>query len=382
MNASTAYRAAPFAAPGEVVMRSLARPRVGADEVLLETLACGVCGSDLALFAGEKGDATFPLVAGHEIVGRVVEIGDAAAARRQLAVGDRVVLEEAIPCGTCRACQDGRHRLCGNGRRFGGTPLDRGGAHLGGYAEAVLVPPTAITHRVPDGLDDERATWFIPISNGLSWLRSRAALRPGERVVVVGPGQHGLGTILAARELGARQVVVCGLPGDGTRLGLAEQLGASAVVVDDDGRWKDEILQLTDGGADVVVDVTPRSTQAVRDAVALADAGGRVVLAGVKRGRLVDGLDIDAIVFGERSLLGVNARESWAVPAALHLLARGGAAHDVLAGPVLPLDGLATALELLAGAHGPAPVHAVISPGAHGGAHAGDRAVTGQAVGP
>lgn len=360
------YRAATFAAPGKVAIRRLPRPQVRDDEVLLEVTACGVCGSDLALFAGEKQTAVFPLVAGHEIVGRVVEVGDRASALRGLVVGDRLVLEEAIPCGTCSLCQDGRHRLCGNGRRFGGTPLDDGGAHLGGYADLVLVPPNAIVHRVPENLDDERATWFIPVSNGLSWLRSRAGLRPGERVVVVGPGQHGLGTAIAAMELGAHQVIVCGLPDDGGRLELARQLGATPVVVDDLGRWSQDVRHMTNGGADVVVDVTPRSTQAVRDAVALTDTGGRVVLAGVKRGRQLDGLDIDAVVFGERSLLGVNARESWAVPAALRLLSRGGPGHEALAGPVVSLDQLETALDLLAGAHGRPPVHAVVSPGLRG----------------
>ena len=76
------YRAATFAAPGEVLIRSLPRPQVSDDEVLLEVTACGVCGSDLALFAGEKQTAVFPLVAGHEIVGRVVEVGGRASALR------------------------------------------------------------------------------------------------------------------------------------------------------------------------------------------------------------------------------------------------------------------------------------------------------------
>ncbi|MEO2108747.1 MAG: alcohol dehydrogenase catalytic domain-containing protein [Actinomycetota bacterium] len=362
MSTTTDYRAALFTAPGEVVMRTQPRPDIGEGDVLIEVTACGVCGSDLALFGGEKEGAGFPLVAGHEIVGRVVEIGPSASVRRGLQVGDRVVLEEAIPCGTCAVCQDGRHRLCGRGRRFGGTPLSGGGAHLGGYAEMVLVPPNAVAHRVPEGLDDERATWFIPVSNGLSWLRSRAGLRPGERVVVIGPGQHGLGTALAAKELGAGQVIVCGLHSDRTRLELAERLGATSVTVDPDGRWREDVRHMTGGGADVVVDVTPRSAEVVRDAVSVSDMGGRVILAGVKRGRRLDGLDVDAMVLGERSMLGVNARESWAVPAALGLLSRGGPGHEVLTGPVLPLEGLRTALDLLAGTEGPPPVHAVISP--------------------
>ena len=88
-----------------------------------------------------------------------------------------------------------------------------------------------------------------------------------------------------------------------------------------------------------------------------------MVLAGVKRGRQLDGIDVDALVFGERSLLGVNARESWAVPAALRLLSRGGPGHEALAGPVVSLDELETALGLLAGAHGRPPVHVVVRPG-------------------
>ena len=356
-------RAMIFVSKGVLRTDLIPLPSVAPDEAHLALEACGVCGSDLALFAGEKAGAPFPLVAGHEIIARVVAIGDEASRLRQLEVGDRVALEESIPCHSCTRCLSGRHRLCSNAQRYGGTSIENGGALLGGYADHILLPQRAVAHRVPDTLDAALGTLFIPLSNGLSWLSSRANLQPGESVLVLGPGQHGLATVAAARELGAGQIIVAGLASDAIRLEAATELGADVTVIADEESLLERVREVTGGrGVDIVLEATPHATSPVIDAIQACAAGGRVLLAGVKRGRLVNDLPVDQLLFSEISLLGVNARESWAIPAALRLLDAHPERFAALTGPSLELTELGTALELLVGASGPAPVHVSVHP--------------------
>jgi alcohol dehydrogenase len=323
--------------------------------------ACGMCGSDWNWFANRP--VPSPFILGHEIVGTVTELWGDALVASDVRVGTRVVLEEAIPCGGCTICRSGRHRVCPEGGRYGKTPLTQAPGLWGGYAETVFLSPSATAHVVPAELDSDLATLFVPISNGLSWLRSAGQLHPGESVLVIGPGQHGLACVAAAKRLGAGLVMAAGQSGDGSRLAVAQALGAD-VTLDVDRQPLGEAVAdvLGSSGVDVIIDATPMATATVGEAVATAAIGGRVIVAGVKNGALSP-IDTDILHRREITVRGVSARESWAIDAALSWLATEPRAFSPFGSMKVGLDGVGQALLALGGeAEGDRPLHAVVGP--------------------
>jgi threonine dehydrogenase-like Zn-dependent dehydrogenase len=350
-------RAAVLTARRRVSVEPVAVGELPASGGWLDVECCGVCGSDWNAFTSQPAN---PLVLGHEIVGTVAELwGDE---RADVAVGDRVVLEEALSCHRCAVCLSGRHRLCPNSGRYGGTALSSAPGLWGGFAERVFVAPNARVHHVPAGLDGRVATLFIPLSNGLSWLTSTARLAPGESVLVMGAGQHGLASVAAARRSGAGLVIAAGKSGDAARLAAAQALGADVVLDVDETPLVAQALDLTGGrGFDIVVDTTPGPAATLDDAVRAAAIGGRVVIAGIKRGS-TSSLDTDVVLRREIQLLGVAARESRAIDAALAWLAQDPSIAAHFGGLSFELGDIEAALLTLGGeGDGPRPSHAVVN---------------------
>jgi threonine dehydrogenase-like Zn-dependent dehydrogenase len=121
---------------------------------------------------------------------------------------------------------------------------------------------------VPSSLDADLATLFIPVSNGLSWVRSAGRLSPGESAAVIGVGQHGLACVAAARRCGSGTLVAVGRAGDQARLDAAVKLGADVIVDADREDWVAAVLAATDGlGADLLVDTAPGATDILAGAV-------------------------------------------------------------------------------------------------------------------
>jgi alcohol dehydrogenase len=323
--------------------------------------ACGVCGSDWNWFANRAVPA--PFILGHEIVGTIVDTWGETAPGAMAQVGTRIVVEEAIPCRACAICRSGRHRVCPQGGRYGRTALSRPPQLWGGCAELVFLDPSASVHVVPPGLDSDLATLFVPVSNGLSWLHSSAQLRPGESVLVIGVGQHGLATVAAARRLGAGVVMAAGRSGDDSRLEAARALGADVVINVDRRALADAVADVLGAdGVDVIIDAAPLSTTVTGQAVTLAAIGGRVVVAGVKNGALSP-IDTDVLHRREITVRGVAARESWAVDAALEWLHAQPQTFDPFGSLKVGLDSVTRALLALGGElAGDRPLHAVVDP--------------------
>ncbi len=207
--------------------RPFPRPNLSDDDGLLEVLACGLCGSDVASYLGEK-HHDGPVILGHEVIGRISDIGPAAAERWGVKPGDRVAIEEAVPCMSCAECRAGYQRLCArSGVRYGYTSIDTAPSLWGGFAQFMYLHPGTQLHKVPHRVSDELATLYIPLSNGLAWMRESGELRAGERVAVFGPGQHGIASAAAALHLGAAEVVVVGTERDQHRLDVAREFGCT-----------------------------------------------------------------------------------------------------------------------------------------------------------
>ncbi|MBC9937195.1 MULTISPECIES: zinc-binding dehydrogenase [unclassified Leucobacter] len=274
-----------FPAAGVVEFGRKPVPAPGPDDVLVRVALVGVCATDLHLLAGHIGDP-FPLVPGHEFVGVVAALGAAAARDRRLAVGDRVAVEMLLPCGRCPRCREGRYNLCDLDDGAAGLPRGRQmGVNIprtvapglwGGYSDVLFVPREAIVHRLPEGLEWNRAVLTEPLAVAYRAL-TRGRVRAGDTVAVVGPGPVGLLVAAAAADAGAARVAMIGTRSE--RLALALELGADTVI---NSRETDPVAALHDafgGGADVVIEMAG-VTSAQQQAVRLARRGGRVVLAG------------------------------------------------------------------------------------------------------
>src|SRR5438093_9399621 len=158
-------RALVLEAPRRLTERRVPLPPVGDDDGLLRVEACGLCGTDHEQYTGTL-PAGFEFVPGHEIVGVVEEVGDAAASRWGVRVGDRVAVEVFMSCGACDACAAGEYRRCrrhGLADMYGFVPVDKPPSLWGGYATHLYLAPDALVLPVPDGLDPVLATAFNPL---------------------------------------------------------------------------------------------------------------------------------------------------------------------------------------------------------------------------
>ena len=289
---------------GRLEPRELPLPAIGADDALLRVEACGICGSDVESFQGVL-KVPLPLIPGHEPLGVIDAIGDRAAQRWGVQVGDRVAVETLLPCNTCRRCRSGAYQLCASRRIYSYIPLAEAPGLWGAYAEYLYLAPNAIVHKVDPTLPPEIAVLFNPLGAGFRWAAEMPRTQPGDTVLVMGPGQRGLASVIACREVGAGTILVTGLTRDAHKLALAREFGADHSIDVERESVVKRVREITDGrGVDVVIDVTPVATQPIVDAIDCATLGGTVILAGVKGMKPVAGFVSDKVVLKEITVRG------------------------------------------------------------------------------
>lgn len=263
-----------LAEPGRFDTLDLPAPVPSADEVLVKVHRIGVCGTDLHAFAGRQPFFTYPRRLGHELGVEVVEPGPAGRAAG-LVAGDRCAVEPYLNCGHCIACRRGRPNCC--------TSLRVLGVHTDGGMVPLMTVPAAKLHR-GNALDFDQLALVETLGIGAHAVE-RAALEPGEYVVVIGAGPIGLGVIQFAQARGARVAVVD--LSESRRAFCRDRLGVPAEDLHAPGDDLADRLR-AGGGGDLptgVFDATgnPRSMHA---AFGLPAHGGRLVLVGLFPGDL------------------------------------------------------------------------------------------------
>ena len=339
-------------APRRLELRELPLPDVADDSALLRVEACGICGSDAEQYDGTI-PAKYPVIPGHEPLGIIERIGDRAAKRWGVDVGDRVAVEVLIRCGHCAACIGGRYQVCrGRGGMFGYSyvPLDTPPGLWGAYADYLYLDPGSIVHKVRPDIPASTAVLFNPLGAGFRWAVEMPDTGPGDTVLILGPGQRGLASVIAARAAGADTIIVTGLARDAQKLALARELGADHVIDVENENARRRVKEITDGhGADVVVEVSSNSPVPVAEALHHAAFGARIVLAGVKGGKPVPDFLSDLIVVKELRLMGAFGVTSPSYRAAIRTIEAGRIpvarmhTHDVA------LEDAEHAIRLLAG---------------------------------
>ena len=281
-------RAAVQTGPEALELRTLPVPRIGPEDGLLRLEACGVCGSDVEIFRGHLARPDmYPFIPGHEPLGVIEEVGDRAAERWGVEPGDRVAVEVLRPCRSCDHCLTGRYMSCPNRHgAYGVTPLSVEPGLWGGFADYMYLHPTSVLHKMRSDIPAELAVMFNPLGAGVRWAVHLGGVGLGDTLLVLGPGQRGLTSVIAARTAGAGKIIVTGLTRDEHKLALAREFGADHTINVEEEDVVERVTELTGGAmADVVLELTPMAEQPVRDAIECVRHGGRVVLAGLKGGR-------------------------------------------------------------------------------------------------
>jgi threonine dehydrogenase-like Zn-dependent dehydrogenase len=307
-------------APRTLEPMELPMPEIDDDSGLVRIEACGICGSDYEQFEGVL-RTPMPAVPGHEPLGVVAKIGDRAAKRWGVDVGDRIAVETMISCRHCSPCLGGSYHLCDSRRIYSYIPLSDAPGLWGSYAQYMYLDPNCVVHKVDSSLEPSTAVMFNPLGAGFRWAVEIPGTGPGDTVVIQGPGQRGLASVLACREAGAANIIVTGLEADEKKLALAREFGAHATIDVQNENPRTRIQELTDGrGADVVIDVSSYATEPVAQSLDYVRMGGTVVLAGVKGFKEVPGFISDKVVMKEVTIKGAIGVTSTGYANAIRLL--------------------------------------------------------------
>jgi S-(hydroxymethyl)glutathione dehydrogenase/alcohol dehydrogenase len=235
-----------------------------AHEVLIRTVACGVCRSDLHFVDGAYPHAT-PCIPGHEAAGIVEAVGSEV---RTVKVGDAVVTCLSAFCGQCEFCVTGRMSLClgadtrrGKGetprlsRADDGSPIAQM-LNLSAYAEMMLVHEHACVRIDPDMPLDRAAILGCAVVTGAGAVFHSADVAPGESVAVIGCGGIGLAAVNAAKIAGAGRIIACDPVAE--KRALALKLGATDVIDTNDDDAGKQITEMTKGGVHHAIEAVGR----------------------------------------------------------------------------------------------------------------------------
>lgn len=336
---------------------------LGPGEALLRVEGCGMCGSDVELYEGlgEGVFSRFPVIPGHEFVGRIEALDARVREAWGLDAGARVAVIGGPRCGMCANCSNGQR--CLRSLNYGFRTSTIGSGLWGGFAEYVHLAAGTRVRPLPEELSAEDAVLFNPLAAGFEWVVRAAQTRPGDSVAILGPGQRGLACVIAAREAGAGEIIVTGLVRDEPKLALARELGATATFLADDADLVRAVKKLTRGGADRVIDTTPMAWQPVLDALELVRMNGTIVLAGLKGGKPVPAFPVDVVTQRMLTIVGVLSSSDWASDQAIRTIVSGRYPLGKLHTHTFGLDGVERALQLLAGkVEGETAIHITIVP--------------------
>jgi acryloyl-coenzyme A reductase len=256
-----------FGAPEVLTAARVETPSPRADQMLVRVAACGVCGHDLLNRAGHFGATHLPAVLGHEIAGTVERTGELMTRYKP---GDRVVLLQRMPCGTCRSCREGRENLCRSGDGFYGEGT------TGGYGQYVLASERNTVPLPPEVPFDIGATLSCAVGTGFHALL-RARVHAGDIVVITGAsGGVGINTVQIARLMGLHTIAITT---SDTKVQDLRAAGADQVIVARDSPFHEAVRAASGGeGAAAVIEIagTPTFNSSIRS----LRPGGRLVLVG------------------------------------------------------------------------------------------------------
>jgi putative phosphonate catabolism associated alcohol dehydrogenase len=222
-------------------------PEVGKGSILVKITCCTICGSDLHTWQGRRPSPT-PIILGHEIVGRIVTLGDGVThdlGDTPLKIGDRITWTIMDNCGKCYYCREkGLMMKCRDLKKYGHDSCEVPPHFVGGLAEYCLISPGTCVVKIPDNLSDEEAA---PANCTLSTAVAgweAIGLQPLENVLIQGAGALGIYAAALAKHYGCRKIIVTDIIDQ--RLGFIKNFGATDTI-NTAGMKADEIVRTVTG---------------------------------------------------------------------------------------------------------------------------------------
>ncbi len=341
MMSSRKMKAAILYGPHDVRIESLNVPKPKPGWVLIRTRATGICGSDLHFF---KQQVSIPVnselgpgryVPGHELSGEVVETGPSV---KDLQVGDRVVVEPTIGCGTCKWCNIGAYNICPTYKLIGFY-------YNGGLAEYCTVPADKCL-KLPDKVSFQEAATLDCIAVAEHAVR-RGAICSEDVVAVLGAGSIGLFVAQAAMVAGAREVYCVG--NHDFQLRTAKELGVTGVINTKKEKPVERIVELTGNeGVDKVIEAVGGESSVISEGTAMLRRGGTFVLTGIFVKPM--SLDFFGFLFKELTIVSAWGYAHWThmkeMEVGLRHLASGRIVAKKLVTHEFPLARAAEAFEV------------------------------------
>ena len=340
---------------GDIRLETAQKPELGQNryaphDVLCQVEYCGICGSDIHRWREDKtGVSTAPrrVVAGHEIVSRVVAIGEAVS---RVKVGDRVVHEIVTNyCGHCPACLEGRYNICN------ALPPMEGRAHYttgGGFAKYTVWPEYQL-HVLDPKLNPKTAVLMEPTAGSVHSVVTRMNVKPGESVAILGPGARGILMMQVCKAIGAGPVIMTGVTRDESfRLPMAKQLGADYIVNVEREDLSKVVNRITGGyGVDVVLENTG-AVEPISQSLDIVRKGGRVLWAGGGiRGGISAAVDTHKIIVKEIEVRGEISQIPYDWSTAIKLVESGAVKLDPLVTNWFDLDHWEQAFDMAHDSH-------------------------------
>jgi L-iditol 2-dehydrogenase len=219
-------KTAKLLAPKEIEISKTDFPQMGENEVLIQSMSVGICGSDISYYLGHRKPLAYPWVLGHEVVGQVIDVGNRVTS---LSIGQRIIVEPNYPCGVCTFCRTGRGNICPNKKSLGIT-------HSGCFAEQ-FVAPAEFVWPVPVAISNEDAVTIEPLAVSLHALW-QSGVQLGDVAAVIGCGATGLLLIQAAISQGVRVIAHDQVQ---SKMDMARQFGAEIHPSEDISKlWQTE----------------------------------------------------------------------------------------------------------------------------------------------
>ena len=250
--------------PGQVATEEIPMPEVKENEALIKIKYCGICGADVASFTGNQPFTTYPRIPGHEFSGEIVQIGENS---KGLKAGDIVTANPYFNCGQCYSCKRGIVNACTDNRTMG---VQRDGS----FCEYIAMPVERII--LGKGLSAKELALIEPFSISCHAL-SRAEIRKGDNLLIMGAGPIGLFALIKAKSMGANVMIADLLD---SRLNLALEYGADKAVNIKNEGLGDCAEEFTKGNMfDVTVEACGQP-ETFLNCIDLAATGANVILIG------------------------------------------------------------------------------------------------------